>query len=145
MSYRFQLPDIAIPSKKNGYRIRFNPSFWRQIAAIVHGFTSFENRWGCRVGRSLLYWIDSAPEVKQAEQMIAWAAKSEIARDLAGHIRLTVNIRGRADTDNVLGVIFDGLQASGRIANDRQIKQVVVNWIGPGRGGDVEVEEIKAC
>lgn len=132
--------DIPVPSKKNSYRVRFNQVFWRQIEPLVRRFNAIPaGRWGDALRtaqrRGFIphkqrhpYWIDSTPEVKQTEQLIALAAKTAIRTTFAGPVRLQVTFRGKNDLDNALGVIFDGLQQSGVITNDRQIRRLVVDF-----------------
>ncbi len=137
--YSMQL-DIPVPSKKNSYRVRFNQTFWRQIEPIVRRFCAIpEGRWGDAIRnaqrRGLIrkqqqhpYWVDTTEEVKQTEQLIAYAAKRAIHATLAGPVTLHITFRGKNDLDNALGVIFDGLQQSGVIINDNQIKRLIVDF-----------------
>lgn len=119
--------DFSIPSKKNRYLIRFNQAFWKAIAGIVQHFKH-------------PYWIDTAPDVKQAEDLIAYTARTKIKGTYQGPVRLAVGIRGAMDADNCLGVICDGLQRAGVIENDRQIKEVLVIHQGPGKGCEIGIE-----
>lgn len=103
---------IKIPSKKNSYIIHFNPRFWKAVSSVIGYFPK-------------RYWIAPGEMVKEAEQIIAWTAKAKLRAPLEGKIVLLAEVNPRLDVDNALAVILDGLQKSGRIANDRQIEIAV--------------------
>ena len=139
-TYKFHCP-IKLASKKNQYEIHFARPFWAAIQRIAH---SFKGR-----SRAPLYWIDTKTEVKKAEADIAWIAKEAIDRQIAGPVRVTILFTGRLDVDNSAGAILDGLQGSGRIVNDRQVSQLVIerttkDQIPGGQGCVVQVEELAA-
>jgi len=130
--------DIAIPSKKNSYMILFNPRVFRAIKPILG---HFKKPW---------YWIGPVQEVTEAETTVAWAAKMApnhmkgLGRKnvFEGDLRVTIKAYGKVDAGNLEGVIGDGLEQSGRIVNDRQIKELHIYRLGPGKGCEVTVEEI---
>jgi Holliday junction resolvase RusA-like endonuclease len=136
-AFSFKL-DIAIPSKKNRYMIRFNPRVFRAISPILRNF------------KKPHYWIGPAKEVTDAETAVAWAAKMapNHMRGLGrkhlfeGDLRVTIKAYGKVDAGNLEGVIGDGLEQSGRIKNDRQIKELHIYRLGPGKGCEVTVEEL---
>ena len=123
--WRFTIKE-KIPSKKNSYRVRFSKQFWTAVMRISP-----------HVKMKGSYWIGPSKEVEQIEQIIAWIAKSEIKKDLAGRLEVSVITGTRHDLDNLLGVIFDGLEKSGRIKNDRQIDRLTVE-----RSKDIEGVEV---
>ena len=114
MSWTIRIKE-KIPSKKNSYRVRFSKQFWTAVMRIAP-----------HVKMKGSYWIGPSKEVEQIEQIIAWIAKSEIKEDLTGPVEMAVVTGTRHDFDNLLGVIFDGLEKSGRIKNDRQIDRLTV-------------------
>jgi len=130
--------DVAIPSKKNRYQIRFNPKLFTAIKPILQRFTKPH------------YWIGPAQEVSDAETRVAWAAKMapNLMKGLGrkhlfeGDLRVTIMAYGKVDAGNLEGVIGDGLEQSGRIVNDRQIKELHIYRLGPGKGCEVTVEEL---
>jgi Holliday junction resolvase RusA-like endonuclease len=104
-----------IPSKKNSYRVRFSRPFWSAVMRIAP-----------HVKVKGSYWIAPSKEVEQIEQIIAWITRAEIKKDLTGPLEVAVVTGTRHDLDNLLGVIFDGMEKSGRIKNDRQIDRLTV-------------------
>lgn len=136
-AFSFKL-DIAIPSKKNRYEIRFNPRVFRAISPVLRKFVK---PW---------YWIGPAKTVTDAETAVAWAAKMApnhmkgLGRKhlFEGDLRVTIMAYGKVDAGNLEGVIGDGLEQSGRIVNDRQIKELHIYRLGPGKGCEVTVEEL---
>lgn len=120
---------IPIPSKKNSMQVRLKPTFW---AALVRTGLArrFKHPW----------WVAPTEKVKEAEQLIAWTAKTRLPDFGSQEVQVKVGVYGRRqDTDNLLGVIADGLEKSGRIQNDRQIARWEVERLGPGVGCVVEV------
>ena len=122
-SYELTLTEKA-PSKKNSYVIRFSRSFWACIKSIVEKFRHYKQK---------TYWIDTSDEVKRFEELVAWNVKAAWP-DLEGDLLLEVQFNGSVDTDNTLGAICDGIERSGRIKNDRQIRKIIVERRGSGHG-----------
>ncbi len=120
-----------VPSKKNSYEVHCDPRFWR--ALVRSGLTKlFVRRW----------WIAPSQEVKDFESLVAWSAKAKLPDFGSGPVSVTVKLHGSVDRDNALGAILDGLQLSGRIANDRQVRRIVVESVEGGVGADITVEAL---
>lgn len=133
MSYKFEIP-FRLPSKKNSYQLRFLPSFWKRIKPIAEVFK--------RQGARAPYWIGPSQEVVDAETQIAWIAKVAIKKAMSGDLIVTILFKGKMDVDNAPGVILDGIEKSGRINNDRQVVEIRLKRVGPGKGCEVEIEEV---
>ena len=137
MKYSFRA-DVKIYSKKNKYEIHFAKHFWSQIAGIV---SAMKNAYK-RANKPLsLYWIDTRPEVKQAEQLLAWAAKRAIPAPIRGPVMLCIRTGQRNDLDNLCGSIFDALELSGRIANDKQIIRAEIERVPDFKGLEIAIIE----
>ncbi len=121
----------TLPSKKNSYRVRFSRQFWTAVMRIAP-----------HVNMKKAYWIGPSKAVEQAELIIAWIAKSEIKIELTGPVEVIIVTGTNHDFDNLQGVIFDGLEKSGRIKNDQQIAACSVFRVKGRKGVYVKVEEI---
>ena len=129
-AYSFEIQE-AIPSKKNQMEVKWNPRAFRAVVQILQ---HFPKPW---------FWVSPKKAVGEAEELIAWKAKGSIKKELAGEVKCSIWIQGkRQDIDNVVGAVFDGLEQSGRIKNDRQIEELHVYRHGPGVGIRVEVQEV---
>ena len=107
---KFSVP-IKVPSKSNSYRI---------------------HRAGSR------QWIAPSDEVVAAERAIALFARTHLP-DFTGPVTVTIGIHGRIDIDNCAKVLLDGLQLSGRIANDSQVEELHIKRY-PGKNEVVHIE-----
>lgn len=106
-----------IPSKKNSYEVHINQRVyraWMQIAPHIKG----GSKW----------WVAPSPEVKQMEQLIAWTAKAKLPDFGDADLAMVVETPLRNDLDNLLGVILDGIEQSGRIKNDKQFKLITIEY-----------------
>ena len=111
--------DAKLPSKKNSYQIFFSRSFWSQVSPIVRALKR-------STGRSL-YWISPSQETKDFERFIAWTAiAAKIPQFGDAEVELNVKVNTRLDLDNVLGALLDGLEASEKIRNDRQVSKITI-------------------
>lgn len=108
---------LPLPNKANTYEIHFNRSFWNAIASTVAGMAKYV--------RGPLYWIGPSSKVKEAEKAIGYIAKQSLAEDTDGPVRVTIYISDRLDADSVKSCL-DGIQLSGRIKNDRQVRELHV-------------------
>jgi Holliday junction resolvase RusA-like endonuclease len=129
-SWTFAIKE-KIPSKKNSYRVRFSKPFWSAVIRIAP-----------HVKVKGSYWIGPSKEVEQVEQIIAWVARSQIKRDLKGRVEVRVVTGTKHDLDNLIGVIFDGMEKSGRIKNDRQIDRLIVERSKKIEGVEVTIRPL---
>ena len=109
-----------VPSKKNGYEVRFNRNFWNEISRIAVMFRKTKQR---------TYWIGPSKTVKDFEKNMsiyfAYACPDFGSRPVSVDI-----VTGqRNDVDNMPGAILDALQASGKIKNDRQVQVVIIRRV----------------
>lgn len=106
-----------VPSKKNRYEVRLSKPFLSALmrSGLLKAFPGVK------------WWVAPARAVEDFELMLAWEFKRAL-RDYGGEsIELNVVVGGkRQDLDNVLGCILDALQKSGRIANDKQVREIHV-------------------
>lgn len=109
---KFTVP-ISLPSKKNSYEIH-------------------------RAG--LRRWIAPSAEVVQAENTIALFAKVHLD-NFDGPVTVKLQIHGKLDVDNAGGVALDGLQKSGRIGNDRNVRRLEIERF-PGKNESITIEVI---
>jgi hypothetical protein len=109
---------MPLPNKANTYQIFFAPFFWNAIRSIVSGIRAHYTK--------PLYWIAPSRKVKDIEQAIAYITKQSLSEDTDGPVKLEVWISDRLDVD-AIKAIGDGIQLSGRIKNDRQIKELIVH------------------
>ena len=122
-----------VPSKKNGYEVRFNRNFWDEISRIAATF---------RRSRQKTYWIGPSKTVKDFEKNMA--VYFACACPDFGSRPVSVNIATgqRNDVDNLPGAILDALQASGKIKNDRQVEVVIIRRVEGKKNTTVGVETI---
>lgn len=125
----------TIPSKKNRYQIRHSRVFWSAVGPIVGKLKALNQR---------TEWIGPGPGIEEFEQLVGWTAKGCFhGEQLTGKLKIEIRYSGRADLDNVCGCIFDGLQKSGVIKNDRQFDKVVVVRIpSEGYGAEIRISEL---
>jgi Holliday junction resolvase RusA-like endonuclease len=121
MSYKFDVDIPRFPTKKNSLVICLNKTTGRRF-------------------------LKPSSEADAVLKLIAWAAKSAIPRVLVGDLRVSIGVYGRLrDLDNVCGSVFDALELSGRIKNDRQICELSAKRLthDPRKTGcTVSIEEI---
>ena len=110
-----------LPSKTNQYEIHFHGSLW---ACIYHTVSELKKH-----VRGPLYWIAPSKETKDVEKAIGYAANLSIAEDTDQPVMVEAWVSDRLDADNALKIILDGIQLSGRIKNDRQVKELAVHKI----------------
>jgi len=138
-TFQFKIP-FAVPSKKNRYKLMYDPRFWQLARPLFDRFRAEH--------RHRAVWIDKDKAVKGAEQAIAMLAKVKLPKNLTTpvsvvlHVRQSKSRRRLQDIDNVVGAIFDGLVLSGRIPDDspKYIEELHVYW--RGRGPDEVVVKI---
>lgn len=135
MKYSFH-SDVKIYSKKNKYEVHFAKNFWMQIAGIVSGMKNVYKRANKPLS---LYWIDTRSEVKQSERLLAWAAKMAIPVPIRGPVMVCIKTGQRNDLDNLCGSIFDALQLSGRIENDKQIVRAEIERVPDLKGMEITI------
>jgi len=126
----------TVPSKKNSYRIRYARDFLATIQHIIQAFKMY---------KKATVWIGPTDAVKQFEMLVAWTATVAIPKDYQPGDRLGIQItyQGKADLDNMLGAILDGLQQSGRVPNDKQFKDIhILEGDTSGGGCIIEVWQI---
>jgi len=126
---------VKLPSKSNSNEIRFAPGLW----AIIREYVEL---WRRHNSGKKPYWIGPSEEVKVTEEEIAWRYKAgENGRWVQKEpLRVVVRLIGqRVDIDNALKVLLDGLEKSGRLGDDRQVKDLWVRHL-PGQTPSVEVE-----
>ena len=85
---------------------------WMQVAPHISG----TKKW----------WVAPTPKVKQAEQLIAWTAKAALPDLGDAPLGILVMTPQKNDLDNLLGVILDGIEKSGRIKNDKQFEHIAI-------------------
>lgn len=70
-------------------------------------------------------WIAPDARAKADQAALAWELRSKLPR-FTGEVNLSLALPGgtRADLDNLLGGLFDALQAAGIVENDRRITRV---------------------
>ncbi len=141
-SWAFGIDDFNVPAKSNSLEIKFNPNFWRMIADTVRNFRAGMAWKKTRGGNP--YWIAPTKDVQVAQESIAWRAKEFIRKDITGPVELRIEAFGPQDIDNLVKVIMDGIQDSGRMKNDRQVVKLSVErtFSTKRRGFTVEVIEL---
>lgn len=132
---------ITIPgklkNKSNNYEVQINRALWSRIKKIVEQFRK-------ETGMSP-WWVAPSMAVKAYETEVAYRAldqeKHEWIRgeQLQLWIRL-VNQRHDADATKA---IPDGLQRSGRIANDKQIRRLVIEHVSDPKSGPAAILFLK--
>ena len=107
MSYTFDVNIPKFPTKKNSLVICLNKTTGRRF-------------------------LQPSSEAKAVLETIAWAAKAAIPRMLTGDLRVKIGVYGkRRDIDNVACTVFDALELSGKIKNDRQVVDLRVKRMDP--------------
>lgn len=127
---------IPCPSKANNYEIHFSNAFWAAIKDIVAGLTKYV--------KGPLYWIGPSKEMKVIETIIAFYVKRILEDDTSAPLRVRMWVSDKIDADNGLKAVLDAIQLSGRIQNDKQIKEVIVRKV-PGNKNesfDLEIEKM---
>lgn len=122
---------IRLVNKSNNNIIKFNPRFWRAISGIVDKFKKMGNR--------RLYWIGPSDTVKTVEEIIALHFKTQEDRSWGPDAHLGIDIRlvrQKVDVDGVKAIL-DGIEKSGRIANDRQFDEIHIKRVS-GRVASIE-------
>ena len=109
---------FGLPNKANTYELHFSPIFWKAIKDIVAGIRKYY--------RKPLYWIGPTKEVKEIERVVGFIAKKALAEDTDQPVQVDIWISDRLDSDGVKAVL-DGIELSGRIKNDRQVKELAVH------------------
>ena len=128
---------LQLPNKSNRYQIRFNQKFWGRIEKIAAKFRKETYGRG-----STPYWIGPDQAAIRAEAAIAMFFRIGEHREWLNKesLSLKVTLFGqRIDIDG-LKCLLDGLQKSGRIKNDNQIRRLTVEHIELGRGKEPVVE-----
>jgi len=105
---------LPLPNKANTYQVHFAPWFWKAIQDIVSGIRG-------KGFKGKLYWAAPTKEVTEVERAIGFIAKQALPDEHDGPIILDVWISDKLDWDAVKA-ISDGVEKSGRIQNDKQIK-----------------------
>lgn len=138
----FGIDNFTIPTKSNCNQIFFNPTFWNSIKAIVGKFRAGMAWKKTRGGNP--YWIGPTKEVEDAQEFIAWHAKEFIRKDITGPVEIRIEARGLNDCDNVAKIVLDGIQQSGRLKNDRQVRKLTIEIVESrtNKGFTCEVTEI---
>lgn len=113
-----------LPSKKNSYEIRFNPIFWKEIREIAAGLAKYV--------KGPLYWIGPPRVIKDVQSAIGYIAHQALDQDTDGPVRVDLWVSDKLDADNAAGVVLDGIQCSGRIRNDMQVKELRVHKLPGG-------------
>jgi len=132
---KFRIP-IPCPSKSNTYEIHFDRQFWGVIKQYVAGMRKYTKK--------PLYWIAPSKAVVETERAIAFAAKRVMEEDFDGPVRLFIWVSDKIDADNALKAICDGIEKSGRIKNDKQVKQIIVTkFQGPNKYFDIDIEKME--
>lgn len=106
-----------IPNKANSYQIRIDPNLYRIIKPIVED-------WKKKNTTKRAWWIGPSEEVQNFEQALAylvtgrWKPKDDLS--------ISIELHGsKLDMDGVKAIL-DGVQASGRVPNDRQFSLLQV-------------------
>jgi Holliday junction resolvase RusA-like endonuclease len=132
---RFRIP-IPCPSKANNYEIHFDRQFWGVIRQYVEGMRKYTKK--------PLYWISPSKAIKETERAIAFAAKRILDEDIEGPVWLKLWVSDKIDADNALKAVCDGIEQSGRIKNDKQVKQITVNkFPGPNNHFDLDIGKME--
>lgn len=129
---------ILIPgkliNKANHYEVRINPSLWQEIRSIV-------TRWKL-THKGPPWWIGPSDEAKTYQQVVAWAVRAQGIGEWLNNEPVSVRVilvGVRQDIDAVKAIL-DGIQDSGRIANDRQIARLLVEREAGPVGVRLEVQ-----
>jgi len=105
-----------IPSKKISYRVHLDQRILKALMQFSNLFRSVKRKW----------WVAPSVELREAETLIAWTAKAKLPDMLTEDLALDVRTPLKNDLDNLLGVILDGIEKSGRIKNDKQFKCIEI-------------------
>lgn len=123
-----------VVNKANNYEIRINPSLWRDIKGMV-------GLWRSRNGRVRPWWIGPSDETKTFQELVAWAVKVQCKERFGKEeVAVAINLINQGVDVDALKAAIDGIQDSGVIENDRQIKNLsVVSVKRDGHGPSLEI------
>ena len=109
-----------VVNKSNSNEIRINPSLWSEIRGMVEG-------WRKRNPTLRPWWIGPNSEAMTFQEIVAWSVKLQNKRKFGkADVAISINlVNQNIDCDGIKAVI-DGIQDSGVIENDRQVKNLSI-------------------
>lgn len=110
-----------VPNKANTYKVRVDPSLWKQIEFLVRA-------WMKAHPKKRPWWVGPSQEVIDFEEQLAWWFRAQERRtfSIEEDVEMELHLFGQdIDVDGVKAVL-DGVEKSGRISNDRQVTKLTI-------------------
>lgn len=110
--------DGKLVNKANHYEIRIHPNLWKRIRPLVE-------QWRSENISSRPWWIGPSGDTLSFQEMVAWQVKIQSPQKFGTEpVRVTILLINQSTDVDAVKSVLDGIQDSGVIANDRQIREL---------------------